>query len=100
MAELLHDQKSVCTKGYNVFQDQSLGVGSYGAVLKQNVMTSSVLLKSSTLLYWITTTLQQVAPQREHRLPIRRFEQECEFMSAIRTPTSSSTWACSETPTQ
>ena len=24
--------------------------------------------------------------QREHRLPIRRFEQECEFMSAIRHP--------------
>ena len=32
------------------------------------------------------TALQQIAPQREHRLPIRRFEQECEFMSAIRHP--------------
>ena len=33
-------------------------------------------------------------------LPIRSFEQECEFMSAIRHPnTASSTWACSETLT-
>ena len=32
------------------------------------------------------TALQQIAPQREHRLPIRRFEQEYEFMSAIRHP--------------
>ena len=31
-----------------------------------------------------STTLYQVSPERERRLPIRRFEQECEFMSAIR----------------
>ena len=29
---------------------------------------------------------QQVTPRREHRLPIRRFEQECEFTGAIKHP--------------
>ena len=32
------------------------------------------------------TAEQLVAPQREHRLPMRRFEQECQFMSTIRHP--------------
>ena len=32
------------------------------------------------------TAQQLIAPQREHRLPMRRFEQECEFLSTIRHP--------------
>ena len=51
--------------------------------VKQNVTTSFVLL---TPTLFDPTALQQIAPQREHRLPIRRFEQECEFVSAIRHP--------------
>ena len=29
------------------------------------------------------TALHQIAPQGEHRLPMRRFELECEFLSTI-----------------
>ena len=50
-----------------------------------NVMTSSVLLNSYTKLF-DPTAQQLIAPQREHRLPMRRFEQECEFLSTIRHP--------------
>ena len=32
------------------------------------------------------TAQQLIVAQREHRLPIRRFEQECEFLSSIRHP--------------
>ena len=32
------------------------------------------------------TAQQLIAPQRVHRLPMKRFEQECEFLSAIRHP--------------
>ena len=32
------------------------------------------------------TAQELIAPQREHRLPMRRFEQECEFLNAIRHP--------------
>ena len=50
----------------------------------QNVMTSSVLLKSSTQLYSIQLHyIHEIAPHREYRLPIRRFEQEYEFLSTV-----------------
>ena len=32
------------------------------------------------------TAQLQVSPKQEHRLPIKRFEQECEFLSTIRHP--------------
>ena len=32
------------------------------------------------------TVQQRIAPQEEHRLPMKRFEQECEFLSTIRHP--------------
>ena len=57
---------------------------------KQNVTIFSVLLKSHETLFdplnTMTLLQQQVAPQRIHRLPMRRFEQECEFLSTIRHP--------------
>ena len=73
-------------KSVQLLKDQSLGIGSYGAVCKAKCddLLCAAKIIHPTLLD--LTTLQQVAPQREHRLPIRRFEQECEFMSAIRHP--------------
>ena len=73
-------------KSVQLFKDKSLGTGSYGAVCKAKCddLLCAAKIIHPTLLD--PTALQQVAPQREHRLPIRRFEQECEFMSAIRHP--------------
>ena len=73
-------------KSVQLFKDQSLGVGSYGAVCKAKCDDLLCAAKIIHPTLFDPTALQQVAPQREHRLPIRRFEQECEFMSAIRHP--------------
>ena len=73
-------------KSVQLLKDQSLGIGSYGAVYKAKCDDLLCAAKIIHPTLFDPTGLQQVALQREHRLPIRRFEQECEFMSAIRHP--------------
>ena len=73
-------------KSVQPLKNQSLGIGSYGAVCKAKCDGLLCAAKIIHPTLFDPTALQQVAPQREHRLPIRRFEQECEFMSAIRHP--------------
>ena len=82
MAEVLKYQ----FKSVQLLKDQSLGIGSYGAVCKAKCDDLLCAAKIIHPTLFDPTALQQVTPQREHRLPIRRFEQECEFMSAIRHP--------------
>ena len=68
-----------------VFKNEELGSGSYGAVYKAKCDDSLICaakLLHRTLLFH---PVQCAAPQ-EDRLPINRFEQECEFMSTIRHP--------------
>jgi serine/threonine protein kinase len=73
-------------KSVQLLKDQTLGIGTYGAVCKAKCddLVCAAKILHPTLFDPIAH--QQIAPQREHRLPIRRFEQECEFMSAIRHP--------------
>ena len=69
-----------------LFKDQTLGIGSYGKVCKAKC---DDLLCAAKLIHetlFDPTAQQLIAPQREHRLPMRRFEQECEFLSTIRHP--------------
>ena len=73
-------------KSVQLLRDQSLCIGSYGAVCKAKCDDLLCAAKIIHPTLFDPTALQQIAPQREHRLPIRRFEQECEFMSAIRHP--------------
>ena len=73
-------------KNVQLLKDQSLGIGSYGAVCEakcDNLLCAAKIIHPTL---FDPTVLQQITPQREHRLPIKRFEQECEFMSAIRHP--------------
>ena len=56
---------------------------------KQNMTTSgqcAAKLIHETLFDPAAQHNVMIAPQREHRQPMRRFEQECEFMSTIRHP--------------
>ncbi len=71
-------------KSVQLLKDQSLGIGSYGAVCKAKCDDLLCTAKIIHPTLFDPTALHQIAPQREHRLPIRRFEQECEFMSTIR----------------
>ena len=75
--------------GFNTVQivkDETLGIGSYGKVCRAKY---DDLLCAAKLIHktpFDPTAQQLIAPQREHRLPMRRFEQECEFLSTIRHP--------------
>ena len=86
MAERPKHQVAFQFKNVQLFKDQSLGIGSYGAVCKAKCDDLLCAAKIIHPTLFDPTALNQIAPQREHRLPIRRFEQECEFMSAIRHP--------------
>ena len=69
-----------------LFKDQILGIGSYGKVCRAKCddLVCAAKLIHETL--FDPTAEQLIAPQREYRLPMRRFEQECEFLSTIRHP--------------
>ena len=74
-------------KSIDIFKEQTLGIGSYGKVYKAKCddLLCAAKLIHETLFDPIAKQLI-AAPQREHRLPMRRFVQECEFLSTIRHP--------------
>ena len=86
MAERVRDQERFSFKAVQLLKDQSLGIGSYGAVCKAICDDLVCAAKIIHPTLFDPSALHQIAPQREHRLPIRRFEQECEFMSNMRHP--------------
>ena len=73
-------------KSVRIFKDQTLGIGSYGKVCKAQCddLVCAAKLIHETLFDPLAH--QQVTPQREHRLPFRRFQKECDFMSSVRHP--------------
>ena len=66
--------------------DQTLGVGSYGRVCKAECDGLLCAAKVIHQTLYDPTAQHLIAPEKEHRLPMRRFEQECEFLSTIRHP--------------
>ena len=73
-------------KSVLLFKDQTLGIGSYGAVCKAKCDELLCAAKIIHPTLFDPTALHQIAPHREHRLPIRRFQLECEFLSTVRHP--------------
>ena len=69
-----------------LFKDQTLGIGSYGAVCKAKCDDLLCAAKIIHPTLFNPTALHQIAPHREHRLPFRRFQLECEFLSTVRHP--------------
>ena len=81
-----YQERKIGFRSVQLFKDQSLGIGSYGAVCKAKC---DDLLCAAKILHptlFDPTAQFQVSRKEEHRLPIRRFEQECEFLSTIRHP--------------
>ena len=79
-------ERKIGFKSVQLFKDQTLGIGSYGAVCKAKC---DDLLCAAKILHptlFDPTAQLQVSLKQEHRLPIKRFEQECEFLSTIRHP--------------
>ena len=79
-------EKRIGFKTVNLFKDQILGIGSYGKVCRAECDGLLCAAKVIHETLFDPTAQQLIAPQREHRLPMRRFEQECEFLSTIRHP--------------
>ena len=80
-------RRDIGLKTIVLLKDQNLGIGGYGAVCKAKC--DDRLVCAAKILHptlFDPLAHQQIARRREHRLPIKRFEQECEFMSAIRHP--------------
>ena len=86
MAGQQQQEKKFGFKSIQLFKEQTLGIGSYGKVCRakcDNLLCAAKLIHKTLC---DPTAPQQIAPQREHRLPMRRFEQECEFLSTVRLP--------------
>ena len=79
-------QASIGFKSVQLFRDQILGIGSYGKVCKAECDGLLCAAKVIHETLFDPTAQQLVAPQKEHSLPMRRFEQECEFLSTIKHP--------------
>ena len=76
-------QYPVGFKTVQLFKDQVLGIGSYGKVCKAKC---DGLLCAAKLIHETLFDPTAYEQKGQHRLPMRRFKQECEFMSSIRHP--------------
>ena len=79
-------EKKIGFKTIVLLKDQTLGIGSYGSVCKAKCDDLLCAAKIIHPTLFDPTALHQIAPHREHRLPIRRFQLECEFLSTVRHP--------------
>ena len=85
MAQQQGDKK-IGFKTIILLKDQALGIGAYGSVCKAKCDDLLCAAKIIHPTLFDPTVLHQIATHREHRLPIRRFQLECEFLSTIRHP--------------
>ena len=83
---LQENVETIAFKSVQLFKDQTLGIGAYGAVCKAKCDDLVCAAKIIHPTLYDPMAQLQVSPQREHRLPMKRFEQECEFLSTIRHP--------------
>ena len=69
-------------KNVELYKNETLGTGSYGAVCKAKC---DELICAAKLLYPVLFEMQPQAPEpgKEHLQPFRRFELECRFLSRI-----------------
>ncbi|XP_064405355.1 probable serine/threonine-protein kinase kinX [Halichondria panicea] len=83
MAERQDREQEYIFRNVQLFKNDTLGTGSYGAVCKAKC---DQLLCAAKLLYPVL--FQMIVPDsgKEHRHPFRRFETECAFLSRINHP--------------
>ena len=73
-------------KSIQLFKEETLGIGAYGKVCRAKCDNLPCAAKIIHETLFDPTAEQQMPRGREHRLPIRRFEQECQFLNTIRHP--------------
>ena len=84
---MAQQHKEVGFKTVQLFKDQTLGIGAYGKVCRARCDNLDCAAKLLHETLFDTNAEQFVADTRkEHRLPIRRFEKECQFLNVIKHP--------------
>lgn len=78
-----HNARRLKFKTIHILKDQTLGIGSYGKVCKAQC---DELLCAAKLMHETLFDPTMRHQDKEHRMPIKRFEQECEFLSTVRHP--------------
>ena len=73
-------------KKIHLLKKQVLGIGSYGKVCRAKCDDLECAAKILHQTLFDPTAHEHVPPQREHRLPVERFEKECKYMSALKHP--------------
>ena len=69
-----------------LFKDQTLGIGCFGRVCKAECDDLVCAAKILHPTLFDPRAQDQIAHNKERIAPIRRFERECEFLSAIKHP--------------
>ena len=72
--------------GIQIFKNQTLGIGSFGKVCKARYGSLPCTAKLIHETLYDPEAFKQIAPEKEHRLPFKRFEQECEVLHSLRHP--------------
>ena len=73
-------------KKVQLLKDKQLGIGSYGKVCKaicDDVVCAAKIIHPTLV---DTYAQQQIPQEKEHRLPMIRFEAECALLKEIRHP--------------
>ena len=88
MARHLDSEYGFAFTNIEIFRDQELGHGSYGAVYKAKCDSLPCAAKFIYPVLFASNVPQQAVPPqgKEHRQPMRRFEAECRFLSQIKHP--------------
>ena len=69
-----------------LFKDQALGIGSFGKVCRATYGSLPCAAKLIHETLFDPEAFKLVPPEKEHRLPFKRFEQECEVLHNLRHP--------------
>ena len=69
-----------------VYKDQTLGIGAFGKVCRAKCDDLICAAKILHETLYDPDLEYEVSARRVHRLPMRRFEQECEFLSSLKHP--------------
>ena len=81
-----YQERKIGFKSVQLFKDQALGSGSYGAVCKAKCDDLLCAAKILHPILFNAAAHLEVSHKIEHKLPIKRFEQECDFLNTIRHP--------------
>ena len=73
-------------KSIQLFKEETLGIGAYGKVCLAQCDNLPCAAKIIHETLFDPAAERQMPRGREHRLPIRRFQQECQFLNTIRHP--------------